>query len=159
MRLERVLADIDYRIGTDRLVAGVEDFLAAGPEAGTAKELLDAIGRRGGIDLDSYYENYFVGNALPKLTLAGVTFTRVADGWEARGSLKNEAGGEVLCPIVLRTAGGAVRTSLRVGAQSSTPFALRTQQEPRTLQLDPEKVVYRHAAVGVIESVDFKEGS
>jgi ABC-type transport system involved in multi-copper enzyme maturation permease subunit len=159
IRLRRVLIDIEYRVGSDRLVAGIEDFLAGGPERGTAKELLDAIARRGGISLDRYYADYFKGDALPRLTFVDVVFARTDGGWEVRGQVKNEAGGEVFCPVVLRTAAGAVRTTLRVDAQSSTPFLLRSPHAPRTLQLDPEKVVYRHAAVGLIESVDYKEPS
>ena len=157
MRLRKVLVDIEYRVGSERLLAGVEDFLAAGPSEGTAKELLDSIGRRGGISLDRYYTDYFLGRELPRLTLKDVTFTHGDAGWDVRGSLANEAGGEVFCPLVLRTASGAVRTTLRVDAKSATPFVLHSLQTPRVLQLDPEHVVYRHAAVGTVESVDYKE--
>lgn len=158
VRLRKVLVDVEYRIGSERLIQGVEDFLAAGPGRGTAKELLDAIGRRGGVSLDRVYTDYFMGKALPKLTLENVTFTRVDGGWETRGSLRNEAEGEVFCPLVVRTAFGAARGTVRVDTKSATPFVLRTPQEPRTVQLDPDGVVYRHAAVGLVGSVDNNEG-
>ena len=156
-RLSKVMAEIESRVGAERLVEGVEDFIAAGPARGTAKELLDAIGRRGGVSLDRIYTDYFLGTALPRLTLTGVAFTRAGDGWEARGTLTNEGTGEVFCPVVLRTAVGSVQTVVRVDSGGAVPFMLSTRHTPRTLQLDPQRVVYRHAAVGTIDSVDYKE--
>ncbi|HJQ40353.1 MAG TPA: ABC transporter permease [Thermoanaerobaculia bacterium] len=155
-RMRAVFADIEARAGTDRFVAGVTDFLAAGPGAGTAKELLEAIGRRGGIELDRMYGDYFTGTALPRLTLADVTFARSGAAWEARGVLKNERTGEAFCPIVLRTALGSTRVVVRIGANESVPFVLRSEHEPRTLQLDPDRIVYRHAAIGTVDAVDFQ---
>jgi ABC-type transport system involved in multi-copper enzyme maturation permease subunit len=157
LRLAKVLSDIEYRVGAERLVAGVEDFVSAGPRPGTAKELLETIGRHGGVSLDRVYADYFLGTALPRLTLTGVTFTRIGDAWEARGTLKNEAEGEVFCPLILRTAAGSVETTVRVDTHGATPFVLRTQHLPRTLQLDPQRVVYRHAAVGTVDVVDYQE--
>jgi ABC-type transport system involved in multi-copper enzyme maturation permease subunit len=157
LRLSRVLSDVEYRVGAERLVEGIEDFVSAGSRPGTAKELLETIGRRGGVSLDRVYSDYFIGTALPKLTLSGVTFTRAGDAWEARGILKNEGEGEVFCPLVLHTAIGSVQTTVRVDTHGSMPFVLRTQQLPRTLQLDPQRVVYRHAAVGTVDFVDYQE--
>jgi ABC-type transport system involved in multi-copper enzyme maturation permease subunit len=156
VRLQKILVDLEARIGADRLREGVDDFLRASRSQGNAKELLDAIGRRGRISLDGYYRDYFLGREIPRLTLADVAFIHGESSWEVRGLLKNENGGEVSCPLVLRTAGGAIRTLVDVGAHSSSTFVLAAEQEPRTLQLDPERVVYRHAAVGTIEAVDYK---
>lgn len=159
IRLMRVLGDVEGRIGADRLIEGVEDFVAAGKSPGTAKELLDAIGRRGGVSLDRVYTDYFLGIALPKLTLTDVTFTRAGDGWDVRGKVQNLGTGESFCPVALRDVYGSVRTTVRVDSNASTEFVLHTRHEPRTVQLDPERIVYRHAAVGVVESVDFQAGS
>lgn len=155
-RLARVLADVEYRVGADRLVAGIEDFVAAGPHPGTARELLDAIGRRSGISLERVYSDYFVGRALPKLTLHDVEFVRAGSEWRVRGAVVNEGHGESFCPIVLRTAVGSARTVVRLDSKSRVPFELVTPHEPRTLQLDPDRVVYRFAAVGTVDAIDYR---
>jgi len=150
MRLGRVLADVENRVGTDHLVEGINDFVAAGPAPGTAKELIDAIARRGGVDLGHVYHDYFEGSALPQLTLANVVFR----GREVTGELRNDGSGEALAPIVLRSAGGSQWRTLRVDGGQRVAFAFTSDSEPRTLQLDPDKVCYRYAAVGTIDSVD-----
>ena len=155
-RLSKVLADIEYRVGAERLIEAVEEFTSQW-RTGTARELLATIGRHGGVDLGRVYDDYFIGTALPRLTLDGVTFTRAGDAWEVRGSVKNEGTGEVFCPVVLRSAAGSARTIVRVDSASATPFVLRTAHVPRTVQLDPERVVYRFAAVGTIQFVDHEE--
>lgn len=158
-RLEMVLAHLEHRLGSERLIAGVNDFLTAGSEPGTAKEMLDAMGRRGGVNLDRVYSDYFVGAAVPKLTLENVTFTRQGARWQVSGELRNLESGESFCPVVLRTAGGSLRKTVRVDTKSATPFSFTTEHAPRTVQLDPEKICYRHAAVGAIDAVDFKDQS
>ncbi|HEV2721001.1 MAG TPA: hypothetical protein VG323_13345 [Thermoanaerobaculia bacterium] len=150
MRLGRVLADVEHRVGADHLAEGVNDFVAAGPAPGTAKELIGDIGRRGGVDLDRVYRDYFESSALPQLTLANVVFR----GTVVTGELRNDGSGEALAPIVLRSAGGSQWRTLRVDGGQRVAFSFTADSEPRTLQLDPDKVCYRYAAVGTVESVD-----
>ncbi len=155
-RLRHVLAGLEYLVGSERLVEGISDFVQRPGGAGTAKELLDAIGRRGGINLDHMYRDYFVGQAIPRLTLADVTFTRSGGQWSVTGTLRNTGNGEAICPIVLRTSAGSLRQNLRVDTKESVPFAFTTGYEPRTLQLDPEKVCYRFAYIGSVDSVEYQ---
>lgn len=157
-RMRGVLVDLEYRVGADRIVEGVNEFVAA-PGTGSAKELLDRIGRRAGVSLDNMYADFFTGTALPKLTIENATFVRDGKRWVVRGFARNLATGESFVPIVLRTQFGSVRTTVRVGAGERVPFTLATEHEPRTLQLDPERVVYRHAAIGTVDSIDFKGAS
>jgi hypothetical protein len=117
--------------------------------------LLDGIGRRGGVNLDRMYTDYFTGDALPRLTLRDVAFSRVAKGWAVHGSLENRGTGESFAPVVLRTAAGSIRQTVRVDSHGATPFVFETDYEPRTLQLDPEKVSYRFGIIGTIDSVDY----
>lgn len=154
-RLRGVLVDLEYRVGADRIVEGVNEFVAR-PGSGNAKELLDLIGRRAGVSLDNMYRDFFTGSALPKLTIENATFVRDGKRWVVRGFAHNLATGESLVPVVLRTQFGSVRATLKVGAGERVPFTLTTEYEPRTLQLDPERVVYRHAAIGTVDSIDFK---
>jgi len=154
-RLRGVLADLEYRVGADRLVEAINEF-AAKPGSGNAKELLDTIGRRAGISLEQFYRDYFTGTALPKLTIEDHAFVRDGNRWIVRGFARNLAGGESFVPIVLRTQFGSVRQTVRVGAGERVPFTLTTEHEPRTLQLDPDRVVYRWAAIGTVDSVDFR---
>jgi ABC-type transport system involved in multi-copper enzyme maturation permease subunit len=155
-RLRHVLTDIEYRVGSDRLAAGISDFVQASGGAGTARELLDAIGRRGGTSLDRMYIDYFVGRAIPRLTLATVTFRKDGRQWAVSGTLRNTGDGEAICPIVLRTAAGSLRQNVRVDTNGSVPFTFITESEPRTLQLDPEKVCYRFAYIGSVDAVDYQ---
>jgi hypothetical protein len=85
-----------------------------------------------------------------------VKFSRNANGWEASGALRNEGTGEVFCPVVLRTEHGSIRRVIRVGSREAIAFAIPTPHAPRTLQLDPDRVVYRHAAIGIVDAIDFK---
>jgi hypothetical protein len=156
LRLRRVLVDIENRVGSDRLVAGINDFLDARRESGDAKELLDAIARRGGVSLDRIYRDYFAGNAEPRLTLRNVLFTRVGDRWRVTGTLRNDGSGEAFCPIVLRTAYESATRVLRADTGESIDFAIDTPYVPRALQLDPENVCYRFAAIGSVDNVTYR---
>lgn len=154
-RLRGVLVDLEYRAGAARVVEAVNEFLDR-PGTGTARELVDTIARRANIDLDGVYRDYFAGEALPKLTIEDAAFVRDGRRWIVRGFARNLASGESIVPMVLRTQFGSVRQVVTVGANARVPFELVTEHEPRTLQLDPDRVVYRHAAVGTVDSIDFK---
>ena len=154
-RLRGVLVDLEYRVGADRLVDGVNEF-AAGNGNGTSQELLETIGRRANVDLANMYRDYFAGSALPKLTLEEATFVREGKRWTVRGFVHNLATGEAVCPVVLRTQFGSVRQTVVVGTGQRVPFSLSTEYEPRTLQLDPDRVVYRHAAIGTVDAIDYE---
>jgi hypothetical protein len=157
-RLRAVLADLEYRVGADRVAEGISDFVEL-PGEGEGRELLEAIAKRGGIDLDRFYRDYFEGGSLPRLTFENVTFARTAHGWEARGALRNEGTGEVFCPVVLRTEHGAIKRVIRIGSAEAIPFVIPTPHAPRTLQLDPDRVCYRVAMVGLVDSVEYRGGS
>lgn len=154
-RLRGVLADLEYRAGSDRIVEAVNEF-ASMRGTGSAKELLEVIGRRANVNLDNMYRDYFDGQALPKLSIEEAAFVRDGNRWTVRGFVHNLGTGETFCPVVLRTQFGSVRQTVRVGTGERVPFVLSTDYEPRTLQLDPERVVYRHAAIGTVDSIDFK---
>ena len=125
-RMGPVLADLQYRVGTERLLRGVEDFVRGGPEPGTARELLAAIERRSGVSLQRMYDDYFVGKAIPVLTLDEVSFRADGRRWVVEGVLRNKGTGESFCPVVLRTAAGPVRQTLRVDSKESVPFHSRS---------------------------------
>jgi ABC-type transport system involved in multi-copper enzyme maturation permease subunit len=155
-RMAKVLSAIEYRAGVDHFVDGVNDFLAGGPQPGTAKELVEAIGRRGGFDLSHAYQDYFLGRALPKLSLTDVSFRAVGTRWEVHGNVLNEGTGEAFVPLVLRTSQGSQWKTLRVDTGERVPFAFDTDAEPRSLQLDPDRVCYRQAAVGTVDTIDYR---
>ena len=158
-RMTKVLSAIEYRVGADHFVEGINDFVAAGPRSGTARELLESIGRRGGNDLSRAYKDYFEGTALPKLTLNDVAFRRVGARWEVSGFVTNDGTGEAFVPLVLRTAQGSMWKTLQVDTAERVPFLFSTDSEPRSLQLDPDKVCFRHAAVGTVDSLDYRGGA
>jgi hypothetical protein len=153
-RMTKVLAALEYRAGAGHFVEGITDFVNAGDRPGTAKELLDDIGRRAGIDLSRTYNDYVAGRALPQLTLANVAFHRIGERWEVSGVVKNTATGEAFVPVALRTSHGSLWQTIRVDSGGSTPFAFSTDGEPHSVQLDPDHVCYRHAVVGSIENVE-----
>jgi ABC-type transport system involved in multi-copper enzyme maturation permease subunit len=155
-RMSKVLAGLEYRVGANHFVEGINDFVHAGDRPGNAKELINAIGRRGGLDLTRTYEDYFVGNALPELTLADVTFHRVGPRWEVTGAVKNNATGEAFVPIALRTSQGSLWQTIRVDSGGRATFSFSATGEPHSLQLDPDHVCYRHAAIGLVENVEYR---
>jgi hypothetical protein len=155
-RIPFVTATIEARAGAAHVVEGINDFAAAGPRPGTARELLAAIGRRAGLDLSRTYDDYFVDAKVPRLTFEGVTFRRNGASWDVRGTLYNEGTGQAFCPIALRTAGASLFQTLRIDSGERVAFTFTTPAEPHTLQLDPDRVCYREAYVGAVESVDYK---
>jgi hypothetical protein len=155
-RMHGVLADLEYRVGADHFAEGVNEFVAAGPGPGDARQLIDAIGRHGHVDLAHFYTDFIEGTALPKLTLIDVKFARSGGAWQVAGTLRNDGTGEALVPVALRTARGAMWKTLRIGRGERVPFAFDTTDEPRSVQIDPDRVVYRWAAVGTVEVVDFR---
>lgn len=156
-RMAKVLAALEYRVGSSHFIDGINDFvLRSGERAGTAKELVDAIGKAGGVDLTQTYEDYFAGRALPQLTLTDVTFHHVGQRWEVTGTVKNEGTGEAFVPVALRTAQGSLWQTIRVGSGGSTTFRFSAAGEPHALQLDPDRVCYRQASVGLIENVEYR---
>lgn len=155
-RVRAVIADLEHRVGADRLDAAIDDFSANRAANGNARELVDAIARRADMSLDSFYRDYFEGHAVPKLTFEHVEFVKNGDRWDVRGTLYNAGTGEALCPVVLRTAFDSVKTTLRVGTGERVPFTLVTRSRPFVLQLDPERVSYRYAAVGTVDNVVYR---
>jgi len=156
-RMSKVLASLEYRVGSSHFIEGINDFVLRGGErAGTAKELVDAIGKAGDVDLTQAYEDYFVGRALPQLTLIDVTFHHVGQRWEVTGAVKNEGTGEAFVPIALRTAQGSLWQTIRVGDGARATFSFTAAGEPHALQLDPDRVCYRQAAIGMVENVEYR---
>ncbi len=155
-RISGVVAELEYRVGHDRLKDAMNEFVHASTVPGTTAELIDTIGRHGGVDLRRFYSDYFTGDALPKLTLADVTFDKQQSGWLVKGTLVNEGTGESFCPIVLRTGAGSMTQTIRVDSHQAVPFTFVATAAPHALQLDPLKVCYRYAFVGSIDAVDVK---
>ena len=156
-RMSKVLASLEYRVDASHFIDGINDFVLRGGErAGTAKELVDAIGKAGGVDLTQTYEDYFAGRALPQLTLIDVTFHHVGQRWEVTGKVRNAGTGEAFVPIALRTAQGSLWQTIRVGDGGSTTFTFSAAGEPHALQLDPDRVCYRQAAIGMVDNVEYR---
>jgi ABC-type transport system involved in multi-copper enzyme maturation permease subunit len=156
-RMAKVLASLEYRAGSSHFVDGINDFVLRGGErAGTAKELVDAIGKAGGVDLNQTYDDYFAGRALPQLTLMNVTFHHAGQRWEVTGAVKNVNTGEAFVPIALRTSQGSLWQTIRVGSGGTTTFTFSAAGEPHALQLDPDHVCYRQAAIGLVENVEYR---
>ena len=105
------------------------------------------------------YDDYVAGNKAPRLTLTDVTFRRAGGNWEIRGALHNDGTGEAFCTIALRTANGSLQQTLRVDSGDRVPFVFTTTAMPHTLQLDPNRVCYREAFVGAVESIDYRGAS
>jgi hypothetical protein len=155
-RISGVVAELEHRVGHDRLKGAITAFVndASGP--GTMAELIEIVGRRAGVDLHRYYSDYFTGTALPQLTLAEVSFRREGAEWVVAGALLNKGTGESFCPVVLRTAAGSMTQTIRIDSHMRVPFVFRSPAAPRALQLDPTHSTYRYAAVGTIDAVDEK---
>jgi hypothetical protein len=158
-KLQPLVADLENRVGSDQLIEAINAFSTASESSGTMRELFATISQRGGVSLDRFFNDYFEGTSLPRLTLANVTFRRDGDQWTTAGTLRNLGTGEALCPIVLRTAFASSRQVIRIDSNQDVPFTITSASEPRALQLDPDGVCYRYAFVGSIESVEHRSGS
>jgi hypothetical protein len=159
VRLRAVLAELEYRVGADRAMRKASATSVAMPGEGNGRQLLDAIAKRANTDLDRFYRDYFSGESMPQLTFENVAFARTANGWEARGTLRNEGTGEVFCPVVLRTEHGSIKRVIHVDSAQKIPFAIPTTHAPRTLQLDPDRVCYRVSRIGLVDSVEYRGAS
>lgn len=157
-RLPYIACALEARAGASHVVEGINDFVAAGPAAGTARELFAAIGKRAGLDLTRMYDDFIDGDKAPRLTMEDVTFRHTGAAWEVRGMLHNIGDGEAYCPLALRTAGGSEWQTVRVDTAERAAFVFTTTSAPRTLQLDPGGVCYRETFVGAVESVDYRGG-
>ncbi len=143
-RLPAVMVEIESRLGSGNLYAGIESFLAkTGGEPGTIKELFAELESRSGVSLERLYEDHFEGNALPMLRLADVSSRREDDRWVVHGTLRNTGTGESICPVIVKTELTEHVLRLSVDSESDTPFSLSVANRPHTVVLDPEGTCYR----------------
>jgi hypothetical protein len=70
--------------------------------------------------------------------------------------VKNTGTGEAIVPIALRTSQGSLWQTVHVSSGGSASFNVTTSGEPHSVQLDPDGVCYRQAAVGLIETVEYR---
>jgi hypothetical protein len=158
-KLPALVADLQYRAGGRAFSDGLEEFLTAreaGP--GTLRELVERIGRHGGVSLDAFYADFIAGGEVPMLTLEGVMFRSTGRTWEASGVVRNAGTGESLCPVVLRTDGEPATTQVRVGSGGTATFHLVTPYPPRTVLLDPDQRAFRLSKIGLVKSVERRSG-
>jgi hypothetical protein len=155
-RIAGVVAELEYRVGHDRLKDAISEFVHASASPGTTAGLIETIGRHGGIDLRRFYSDYFTGDALPRLTLGDVALEKHDAGWVISGTLVNKGSGESFCPVVLRTSAGSMTQTIRVDSRQSVPFRFVTTAAPSAVQLDPLKICYRYAFVGSVDVVELK---
>ncbi len=143
-RLPAVLAEIEGRVGSDNLFAGIESFLATrGDEPGTIEELLAAVEARAGISLERTYQDHFLGSALPMLRLEDVGARRQGGGWVVEGKMVNTGTGQSICPVIVKTEISEQLLTVTVDSESATTFIARTDRRPHTVLLDPERTCYR----------------
>ncbi len=158
-RLAAVAADLTARVGDAAMVRGLDAFLAR-PGTGTIEELLADLERAGGTSLAGLYRDYFVGTALPELTLAAVEEHRRGAGWVVTGRITNRTSGQAVCPLLLNTDLGTIDTVVRVDGGGDTPFRLLTADRPQSLELDPQQSCHRlrpKVPGGIAEYVGFQE--
>ena len=72
------------------------------------------------------------------------------------GAVANTGTGEAFVPVALRTSQGSLWQTLRVDEKGRAEFAFTADGEPHSVQLDPDRVCYRHAVIGLVENVEFR---
>jgi hypothetical protein len=158
-RMRGVLAYLEYLVGPDHLVEGINRFVGRGrARPGTARELFRDIESASGIPLDRLYSDFVEGEALPVLTLKQVEFHHAGSEWVVAGVLQNSGSGQLFCPLVLRTEFEPVRKTVVIDSHQSVSFSFTTRYGPRAVQIDPDRVCYRHAGVGAVVSVEYQGG-
>jgi hypothetical protein len=159
-RMRGVLAYLEYLAGPDRLVEGINRFVEGGRAGpGTARELFRDIEGTARIPLDRFYSDFIEGEALPVLTLKHVEFRHAGSDWVVSGLLENTGSGQLFCPLVLRTEFEPVRKTIVIDSHQSVAFSFTTRYGPRAVQLDPDRVCYRHAAIGAVDAVEYQGGA
>ena len=143
-RLPGVLVEIEGRVGGSNLHAAVESFLAAGgEEPGTIEELLAQVEAKSGVSLERTYQDHFQGRALPILRLENACSRRLDDGWLVEGEMRNTGTGQSICPVIVKTEISERVLTVTVDSESATAFSVRTERQPHTMLLDPERTCYR----------------
>lgn len=147
-KVPALVIELERRVGRERLVAAVAEFLAEGDgaedgEAATFADLFDAIERSTGESLDTFVADFVDGGALPRLQLADTRSVQGRAGWRVEGSVVNKGGGEVHCPVVVRTEGTEVRDTYVVPSAGRVDFAFELASRPQFVVLDPEGLCLR----------------
>ena len=131
------------RVGDEAYVRGLQRFYREqrGKRAGFA-DLARAHGAAAKQDLGAFMTQWVTRAGAPELQLAGVSVS--ADG-SVRGELRQVQKGEpfdIEVPVVLRTANGVERFSVR-SAAAGTRFELRPTATALGLEVDPEFDLFR----------------
>jgi len=143
-RLAALAADLEGRVGSTVLLAGIEEFLAQRQPPGRLADLIAAIDRHSEESLELFVQDFLEGGALPDLQLAEVRSSpQSTGGFRVAGVLRNSGKGEVLCPLVLRTERGELWQKVRVGGMTDAPFVFETPQKPVLIELDPAQTCLR----------------
>ena len=143
-KVPAVVLQLERRVGMDPLVAAVAEFLArTTEERATAEELFELLEQHSGQDLDGFFDDYFVSGSLPELSLVDVRVVPRRGGFRVTGAVANAVGGEVQCPVVLRTDGPELRWVVDVPGQGRGEFSFDVEARPQVAILDPDGTCLR----------------
>lgn len=144
-RIPNLLADLEARVGRETLREGVRRFAEAGEDApaGGLRELFEAIQAVSQRDLERFWDDFFLGSALPVLVFRDVVLDRTQAGWVVRGEVHNVGEGRIVCPVVVETEVGQRRVPVEIDGRGSAPFEVQTPSRPTTLVLDPDQTCHR----------------
>ncbi|MEM1204666.1 MAG: hypothetical protein AAGN66_15665 [Acidobacteriota bacterium] len=142
-KLPALVADLEGRVGRDRLVEAVERFLSNSELGSDARSLIGVIEAQSGVPLTRFYEDYFERGSLPTLYLEDVGVERVGDRWRVRGRLHNEGTGQSVCQIVLKSELREHPRTLTADDGESVGFEFDIEDRPLSLQLDPRRICHR----------------
>lgn len=158
VRLPAVLIDLENRVGSRALYGALDRFLAAGGPPGTVEELLALVEEESGVDLERFYRDFAAGPAMPELRLAGVEWRRQGRDFRVTGRVENHGTGEVVCPLLVKTELGTIKTVVTVGEKAPAAFDVSVTARPHTVHLDPEGTCHRWVTVGriALERVELK---
>ncbi|MEM6797002.1 MAG: hypothetical protein AAF725_23710, partial [Acidobacteriota bacterium] len=152
--------DLIARTGTHHFYAAVDDFLAppsseaSPPEAsegavaerpGTVREFFDRLEARSGVSLEHFFADHLApgGPALPLLKLEEANVEKEPGGWLVSGVVRNVGTGQAECPVVVKAEGQERSLRLTLEGGGSANFEIRTDREPLTVLLDPERTCFR----------------
>jgi hypothetical protein len=122
-------------LATDRMFqnAGWDDFARV-------------LGEAGDVDLRPFFRQWVEAPGAPSLSLERVEVIRTPGAWTVTGTIvQGLPAYELAIPMRLETDDGMVEATI-ASAGARTPFALRSNAEPRRLLLDPEVDLFRRLA-------------
>jgi len=147
-----VLAQLERLLGTEAMLRCLREFVSRHTrgEAADWRDFEDAVCAAAGSEWRGFFNAWLSGTEIPAFALRDTRVATVAGGYRVTGSvIPSSPGFWSLAPLVLRTSGSPVRTSVGVRGEP-VKFSIASRDRPVALSLDPEGLMLRSGDLAVV---------